>query len=419
MGVGNVSGTGTISNPFLTLDAAVTASSNGDTIFVDTGTYTGTGNISININKSLTIIGAGTGNTIFTSHTNNRFVTIAANNVSISKMQIFDFFFEGSGQAIMVNSNITGFSLNNIVMKKNLGANAAGGSSIFLSSGSSTSINSILFSCSGFNGSFGGAIKVSNATLVMNKSVFFQARDNDGIGGAIGISGASSNVTITNSDFNQCNSKAGGAIGQSGGTLVVTGSCFNDNFIAGDASSSTNGGGHYYATGTIASASFTNCSFMGAFFCSSSASPPAASICQFDANPSNDGKAISLRGVSGTFNFNTCYFNNNNVSTSFDLGLDFYLRGGATCFVTIDNCKFANDQFSANANKVNIYNFDLPATNFIVKNSGVKQLTANADNTDGNNFSYSGTAPGGTSNDLLASSNTITSCTSTTCNGVT
>ncbi|HNU49275.1 MAG TPA: hypothetical protein PKM40_10590, partial [Bacteroidia bacterium] len=330
----------------------------GDTIYVDAGTYTGTGNISLSINKSLTIIGAGTGNTIFTSHTNNRFVRIQANNVSISNMQIYDFFLEGTGQAIMVDANFTGFVLNNIVMKRNLGSGNTGGASIYLSSGSSTIINGILFSCSGFNGNYGGAIKVNNAQLVLNKSVFFQARDNDGLGGAIGISGTNADVTITNSVFQECNSKAGGAIAQTGGILAVSGSCFTNNFIQGDVSTNTNGGGHYYATGTIVSASFSNCSFTGAFFCSTS-NPPAGSICQFDSNPSNDGKAISIRGASGTFNFDTCYFNNNNVSTAFDDGLDFYIRGGASCFVNINESKFCNDQFPSNSDKVNIFNHDV------------------------------------------------------------
>jgi len=415
--IGNNSNSGTSPNaPKLTLGAAITAASADDTIYVDAGTYTGTGNISLNITKTLTIIGAGTGNTIFTSHTNNRFVRIQALNVTISNMQIYDFFLEGHGQAIMVDANKTGFTLTNIVMKRNLGAGNAGGSSIYLSSGSSTTINSILFSCSGFNGSYGGAIKVDNATLVMNKSVFFQARDNDGLGGAIGISGASSNIKIYNSVFKQCNSRAGGAISQTGGTLLVSGSCFMDNFIQGDASSNTNGGGHYYSTGTIVSAKFSNCSFTGAFFCSST-NPPSGSICEFSSNTSNDGKAISLRTVSGNFTFDTCYFDNSNISTSFDLGLDLYLKGGASCFVNINSCKFGNDQMPSNANKSNIYNADLPSANLIVTASGAAQTTQNQDGTDGNNFSYKGNAPGGTSNNNLPTTDPITSCTNVTIAG--
>ncbi|MDD3876450.1 MAG: HYR domain-containing protein, partial [Bacteroidales bacterium] len=407
---GNDANSGTTPGaPKRTLGAAITTASAGDTIYIDAGTYTGTGNISLNITKSVTIIGAGTGNTIFTSHTNNRFMSIKANNVSIYNLQIYDFFYEGTGQAIMVDPNITGFTLTNIVMKRNLGSGNSGGASIFLSSGSSTIINSILFSCSGFNGSYGGAIKVEDATLIMNKSVFFQARDNDGFGGAVGISGSSSFVSITNSVFQECNSKAGGAIGQLGGTLTVKSSCFTNNFIQGYSGTNTYGGGHYFSTGTIVSATFSNCSFSGAFFCSTT-NPPAGSICQFDSNPSNDGKSISIRGSSGTFNFDTCFFNNNNISTSFDDGLDFYIRGGVTCFVNINECKFANDQFPSNSDKVNIFNYDVPSANFVVKNSGLAELTANQDGTDGNNFSYKGSAPGGTSNNSVANTTPITSC---------
>ena len=100
--IGNDANAGTsASAPKLTLSAAFTAAAAGDIIYVDKGTFTGSGNMMFTFNKAITIIGAGTGNTIFTSHTNNRFAAIAANNVSIQNLQLYDFFLgSGNGQAL-------------------------------------------------------------------------------------------------------------------------------------------------------------------------------------------------------------------------------------------------------------------------------------------------------------------------------
>jgi hypothetical protein len=399
--VGNNTNPGTSGAPFLTLQYAINSAAPGDVIYIDAGTYTGAGNRDVNFDKEITVIGAGTGSTIFTSFTNHRFGLISSNNVRIQNLQIFNYFLEGSGQALFVNTNIVGFELNNIVMKKNLGANS-GGESIRLSSGSSSTFDGLVFSCSGFNGNAGGAIKVDNATLVVSNSIFYQSRDNSGSGGAIGIFGTNPHVTVDNTTFDSNIAQAGGAISQSTGTLIVTNSCFNRNYINGDSGSNINGGGHYYSRGNDNSlvASFTNCSFTGAFFCATT--NPAGYLCEFSSNVSNDGNAISLRQTAGTFTFDRCLFDNSNQpQANFDNGLDFYLHKavGATMSVTINNSQFGNDMFggvgSGGSDAVNIWNENLSNVEFIVNDSGVKQTTANQDGVLGNNYSYSGTAPGG------------------------
>ena len=325
--VGNDTNNGTSpSTPKLTLNAAYAAAVAGDVIYVDKGTFTGAGNRALIFNKAIKIIGAGSSNTIFTSHTDHRFATISTNNVSIQSLQLFDFFLAGTtgiGQVILVNSNITGFELTNVVVKNNYG-DSSNGESIYLSSGSSATFNGLFFSCSGFNGSSGGAVKVDNATLVLKNSVFSQSRNSDGFGGAIQMLGTNPNVNIDKTTFIGNSAKAGGAISQIKGVLVVTNSCFNRNYCQGDSSGNTNGGGHYYSTGTITSATFTNCKFEGAFFCAST--NPTEYPCQFSSNISNDGNAISIRGAAGNFTFDTCDFNNSNQpNANFDNGLDFYL----------------------------------------------------------------------------------------------
>jgi gliding motility-associated-like protein len=409
--------------PKRTLQAAIDAAPAGSTIYVDKGTYNQEdGNRNILFNKAIIIIGAGTGNTIFSSHTNHRFGTISADNVHIQNLQIFDFFLAGAGQAIMVNSNVTGFRLTNINIKKNLGENTTG-ESIALSSGSSSTFNGLFFTCSGFNGDSGGAIKVNNATLVANNCLFFQSRDNNGIGGALELFGTSPHVTISNSTFESNIARAGGAIAQSSGTLIVNNSCFNRNYINGDSSGTTNGGGHYYSRGGIASlnATFTNCTFTGAFFCASI--NPSGYACEFNTNISNDGNSISLRETAGTFLFDRCLFDNSNQpQANFDNGLDFYLDKSGAISVTIHNCKFGNDMFggtgSGGSDAINIWNTDLTNTEFVVTNSGTPQTTANQDGILGNNFSYVGTAPGGNNNSQLSDTNVICHTGITSCNFV-
>ena len=412
--VGNNANAGTsASAPKLTLGAAFTAAAAGDIIYVDKGTFTGSGNVMFTFNKAITIIGAGTGNTIFTSHTNDRFATIAANNVSIQNLQLYDFFLgSGNGQALLVNTNITGFKLTNVVMKKNYG-NTTTGESIYLSSGSSSTFDGLFFSCSGFNGQSGGAIKVNSCTLNVTNSAFSQSRDADGKGGAIEISGTTSVVNVSNTSFDGNSARAGGAIAQNQGKLYVTNSCFNRNYIQGDTSSSTNGGGHYYAASTDVNliASFTNCKFQGAFFCATT--NPTGYVCEASTNTSNDGAAFSLRGTSGTFTFDTCLFDNSNMpALNFDNGLDFYVQATGAMLLTINNCKFANDLTNLSASKArNIFisgTLNNTTQKVIVTNSGAS-AAANRDGNTGNNFSLSGTLTTG-SNSLTATSDATASC---------
>jgi len=385
------------SRPSLTIGDALTAAAAGDIIFIDAGSYVGGDNQSLALNKAITIIGAGTGSTIIQGFGDNRFGIVSVNNVIIQNLQFFQFIYSsGAGQVFLVNANVTGFELDNIVMSRNNGS-SNGGDSINLAANSSSTFDGLFFSCSGYNGGSGGGIKVNSATLIINNSVFSQSRDADGRGGAIEILGTS-NVTIDNSSFEGNSARAGGAIAQTGGTLAVTNSCFNRNYAQGDSGNSSNGGGHYFATGTIVSASFTNCKLEGAFFCATT--NPAGYLCEANSNISNDGNAVNLKGVAGTFTFDTCIFNNSNQpNANFDNGLDLNLDKSGTISVTVNNCSFANDMFggvgSGGSDAVNIWNQDLLSTEFIVTNSGTRQTTANQDGTAGNNFSYSGTVPNG------------------------
>ncbi|MBI3519578.1 MAG: hypothetical protein HY062_09515 [Bacteroidetes bacterium] len=362
----------TAATPKLTLAQAYTVAVAGDTIFIDRGTFVeNTINGGVGINKSLTFIGAGTGNTIFTGNaTNNRFATISTNNVIFQSMTFVNYYYDvAQGQVFMINPNITGIVFNNVVIRKNPGATVAGnGANVYMSSGSNVTFNSSIISCSGWNADGGGSIAVDNSTLTVNSCLFIDDRNFADWGGAIKMFNTNPIVTVTNTTFNRCSSRRGGAIYQGSGVLTVTGSYFSDNFTAGDASDPLNGGGAFYKlAGTT---TFSNCVFTGNYN-------------DQVFNPNNgsvDGGAILFRAATGTFNFNTCSFSNN---IPFDKGCDFYLDKGATCTGTITNCTFGPTSGINGTAKVNIYNLDMLATDVVLANSNSLTFT-------GTNFTAAG-----------------------------
>ena len=390
-GAGSAGGNGSIGNPFNNVAAAISAASNGDFIYVDTGNYSDT---NINFNKEISLVGAGTTNSIFDGgNSNNRFGLVSSNNVSISGIKILDYFLEGTGQAIFVNSNITGFQMNNIVVRNLLGA-AAQGSSIYLSSGSSSTFTSLVFGCSGFNGGSGGGIKVDDATLVADNCIFKDTWDFDGKGGAIDMFGTFPNVTVTNSSFLRNLARRGGAIHQSSGALSVTGSCFDSNIVNGDSGNPNNGGAHFGAEDTPSNSTttFSNCTFTNAIHSGDGNSETPSGIA--NTNGSNDGKGIQLEDCNGSFNFDTCTFNNFTANGLFDNGLDIYFEQGSNDFdISIINCTFGNDQTSTDgSDAVNIYNVDVDTARVTITDCGTRSTT-NTDGVLGNGYSYTGNTP--------------------------
>ena len=145
--VGSAANSGATANlPKASLGAAITAASSGDTILVDKGNYN---EVSLNIGKALVIFGAGSGNTIFTGNaTVNRFATISADNITIKNLALRNYYLNGDGQVITMSGR-TGIVFENIVVKDNPGAAAAGVN--FLLSNSSVTFTGCIFSCSGWN----------------------------------------------------------------------------------------------------------------------------------------------------------------------------------------------------------------------------------------------------------------------------
>lgn len=364
---------GSTAAPFATLSYAISRSASTDTIYIDRGTFN---EIGLNISKSLTIIGAGPGNTIFTGNASpNRFATFSANNITLKNLTLRNYYSDNDGQVITMTGR-TGIVFENIVVKDNQGGPNNGVN--FLMVNSTVTFRYCLFSCSGWNANGGGTLRADNSTVNIERCAFKEVKNfaSSGKGGAIEIKGTSPNVTVTGTVFEDCSAVFGGAIYQESGTLTVSNSCFNDNYNQGNASDPTTGGGAYCVLNSAAStnATYTNCSFTG-----NKANP---NYVQFDANASCDGGAILFRGATGTFTFNKCSFDNlHSTAGRYDKGQDFYLDEITVASLTISNSSFTASTNANGGNKVNIYNADLEAADYSVTNCGTYTITGTAPST--------------------------------------
>ena len=72
----DATGTGTINNPYLSVSKGVSKVSNGGTVYIADGVYSGANNRGITINKNMTIRGQSEAGTIIDAQKLNRIFTI-------------------------------------------------------------------------------------------------------------------------------------------------------------------------------------------------------------------------------------------------------------------------------------------------------------------------------------------------------
>lgn len=342
--VGNNANNGlTPATPKLTLTAALAIANNGDVIYIDTGT---SGEDSISITKSVHIIGAGEDKTIFDNATNTqRWATINANDVKISKLTITRYALASDGIAISITGG-TGIELNRVLIYANVGS--AGQGAVYIS-GSSTSV-AIKNSGSPCNrvssANYGGGYKIDGATVLFDNCSINNNVVSAIQGGGILIIGNTANVTINNTTFDDNEAAAGGAICIQNGTLSVNNCCFNGNTTNAGAGNLLGGGAilvQASTNGTTTNVVINNCSF------SNNSTGPASS----------DGGAITITNLNSptcNVNIKTCSFTNNNAA---DRGEDIYFdRTNTPVFdVVLENNTF-NSVYSGT--QVNLYNNDFP-----------------------------------------------------------
>lgn len=351
--VGNNANNGlTPATPKLTLGGATgalsIAAATGDVIYVDAGT---SGEDSISITKSVQIIGAGEDKTIFDNLSGvQRWATINANNVKISKLTITRYALATDGIAVSITGG-TGIEFDRVLTYANVGS--AGQGAIFVS-GITTSVT---FKNSGSPcnrvgaANYGGGYKIDGSTVVFDNCSINNNIVSAILGGGILIIGNTANVTVNRTTFDENEAAAGGAICIQNGTLNVNNSCFTGNTTNAGAANNLGGGAvliQASTNGTTTNVNFNNCSF------SNNSTGPASS----------DGGAVTITNLnSPTCNvtFTTCSFTNNNAA---DRGEDVYFdRTNVPTF----NVVFRNNTFNStySGTSVNLDNADFPVAQIV------------------------------------------------------
>jgi hypothetical protein len=261
---------------YATVQAAVNAAVNGDTIVLQPGTYTGAGNRDVNfIGKAITIRGAtGEPNdciidcqgTQTDRHRGFKFVSGEGISSILEGVTITNgyapseaFFVPGSGTWIygpggaILCSN-SGPYITNCIIRSNKAYNCAGG---IYNYQSGTIIKNCIFN-SNLNteaGAWGGAgIFNEDSNITLNNCSFF-ANSTTQPGG--GIYNTDSTVDINNCEFNGNTAElCGGGVCNSGGNVSIRNSYFSGNSMA---VSSRGGGG--IANMLSSNVTITNCTF--------------------------------------------------------------------------------------------------------------------------------------------------------------
>ena len=345
--VGNAANTGlSKSSPLLTLAAAITAATAGDIIYIDTGGYT---EQIIAINKAnLTIIGAGTANTIYTG-SNNLWAQITATGVTIKNVQLLSYFSDTAsvGQVININGAYT-VVFDNILVNKSLGGSSTA-ANLNIVGGANVTVKNSLFKCSGYNGAQGGGIAVTGSTLTLTNDIFF-SNDNAATGsngGAVSINGAST-VTASNCTFDNNNAYNGGAVGITGtSNVTISGSCFLNNKTEGSSPASTNGGGALFSS-TSGTVNITDCSFSSNCTGGGSNSITSSSVVTC-LGSGNSPKGGAIRQAGGTVNLTRVSFTSNasaNAASANDIQKD-------SGTMSLNQVKFISIDATTNVNVVN------------------------------------------------------------------
>ncbi len=336
---------------YSTIQEAVDHAQSGDTIIIDPGTYTGTGNYNIQINKDLTLIGSND-----------------TNNPTIIDAQGLGYIF-----TITAGVNVT---LQYLTL---INGNTANGGAI--TNYGTLTINNCTFTNNTANENMGGAIN-NDGTLTINNSTFTDNNANNDWGGAIYNTGT---LTDTSNTFNDNSAYNGGAIyNDNNGILTETNSTFTNNtanYIGGALDN--------HGTITIENCTFTNNTATndnGGAIYNEFDSPNTDTInnTTFTENNAQAGGAITndstLNINNNTFNSNTSQGSGGAIYNTGNLSLNasnftnnnaqYY--GGAVFTqnnLTINQCTFTNntntDPTYGNGGAIyNTYNLTCNNSNF-------------------------------------------------------
>ncbi|MCE2742474.1 MAG: hypothetical protein LW701_02710, partial [Fluviicola sp.] len=273
--VGTVAGTGSISSPFLTLNAAISAASSGDFIYIDAGTYNEHGLLVPAAKTGVSIIGAGYQYTIFDhlfgGTATDYFMCIQASNTTLQAIKVTGYENNGTqfpghnGQALTINgtgSTITGILIQDVMF---LGNGQSGGNpAISVLSRSSVTITGGGGFCNTTGTQYTGGVEAygTNINLTIDNYLLgnnYKYGAYDGGGLYIANGDATTIVNVTNTRIKNNIAVNGGGVFQNSGVLTVT-DCIIEGNGAGQTSSNVYGGGvgMYGGTATYTRVKFLN-----------------------------------------------------------------------------------------------------------------------------------------------------------------
>jgi LruC domain-containing protein len=339
---GTTSGTGTASDPCLTLKIALDKSREGDSIFIDAGTYNGVGNRDLKITTlNLYVTGAGMEKTIFDNEdagTTGRYFVKIESPVTMSNLKITRYGIQNSSNpahAIEVYENIGPVAINNVHIDNN--GRTTGNYVVEIRNGANVVFNGGGLSCNK-NWESAGGIRIGLGAEVQMNNYLFIDNYRNADGAVVRINGG--NVEINHSRFEDNHDGgdlAGTAIYMGSGALLVDNTHFESNLY--NIYSNNIGGLIRIAGGT---ATISN------------------SVIKSTANEVSGNNAYGALGVSGTsvVNVENCLFTGNLTGR----GSDIYNSGGA---ITITNSTFnsANYQIASRTGTISISQSGNPTIN--------------------------------------------------------
>ena len=268
-------------NAFVTLAEALDSASDGDKIKIAAGTYTGSGNIGLTVDKNLTFEKYGDGEAIFDAQGQGRILNVNANSMNITGLTFKNGKVSGQGAAIKFNNKLS----NSVIIAKFINNTARyGGGAIYVGSEVSNSVINSTFENNAASAN-GGAIywrmvsdSLINSTFKNNSAkrggaiMFFDTFTKSNltsvfinniasVDGGANCFDSVNNVNIIG-DF--INNTANGTGGQCGGGAnafydTMTNVSISGNFIGNSAtgSNATDGGAANYFFGEISNVNIT------------------------------------------------------------------------------------------------------------------------------------------------------------------
>ena len=294
----DTTGDGSQSKPYKTIAKGISMVYPGGTVHLLSGTYTGTGNVNVNISSNITIAGENRDSTIIDGQSANRiFIISSGYNVIISNITLKNGLANNDNGGAIQNNGGT-LTLNNCAFTSNKATrtgywdnNDVYGGAIY-NTGTLTITNSNFTSNTVTSGSnnyaYGGAIYNSGTLTITGSN--FTSNTATTYGGAIINYGT---LTITGSNFTSNTAYDGGAIsnGDTGtsptGSLTITGSNFTSN-------TATSAGGAIWTHGT--------CNVTGSNFTSNTANNSGGDTAKGSGGAIRNWGTLTVTGSNFTWN---------------------------------------------------------------------------------------------------------------------